>query len=219
MRILGLDISSQSTGWALLEDGAVLDFGVIKMRQPTHGERLVYFETRLKEILEASVVLARDVDLIAIEDVWVGKFALPAMILSRYRGIAEKVCWEWFRTEPLVRTATDFRKLLGLKYGVNLLPGKKEKLKTGKDSKQLTFELMCKVFDLKDRKLDFDRDNDMTDALAVALAAHLLGTDLGKQADQETAEKKAAQRAKKKEKRAANKEASSSRAVKPKRRK
>lgn len=204
MMILGLDISSASTGWALVEDGEFVEFGTIKMRQKSHAERLMYFEARLREILEANAVLARGIDMMAIEDVWSGKFIQPALILSRYRGIAEKVCWEWFKTEPLVRTATDFRKLLGLKYGTNLLPGKMEKLETGKDSKELTFDLMCKVFedDLKSYSLDFERDNDMTDALAVALAAHLLGTDFGKEIDAETAVKKAAAKAKKKEKRA-----------------
>ena len=193
MRVLGLDISSQSTGWAVLEDGQ-LDkschhYGLIKMKHKTHGERLAYFDNELH-----TIIVSYDVDMVAIEDVWAGKFILPSLILSRYRGIAEKVCWERFKTEPLVRTATDFRKLLGLKYETNLLPGKKEKLATGKDSKELTFELMCKVFDLK---LDFEKDNDKTDALAVSLAAYLLGTDFGQAVDAETASKKASKKAKK----------------------
>lgn len=192
MKILGLDVSSASTGWAVLEDGQLLsesDCGFIQMRQKTHGERLNYFEQQLK-----SIIAKHQVEMIAIEDVWAGKFIQPALILSRYRGVAEKVCWEHFKCEPLVRTATDFRKLVGLKHGTNLLPGKKEKVQTGLDSKMLTFQLMKRVFNLTG--FDFAKHNDATDALCVALGAHLIGTDLGKAADAETAAKKAAKKEK-----------------------
>lgn len=203
MKILGLDISSSSTGWAtltILQNGNYfIEFGIVKPLGKCHGAKLQFFEDQFEILLQI-----HKPDLIAIEDLWVGKFALPAMVLSRYRGIVEKICWKWFKTEPLVRTATDFRKLLGLKYQTNLLPGKKEKLETGKDSKQLTFELICREFDLK---LDFETDNDATDAIAVALGAHLIGTDLGKAADAEVAAKKAIQKAKKKAKREGKKNA------------
>ena len=83
MRILGFDISSASTGWAILEDGQlpVEGLGLIKMKHKSHGERLCIFEAELDALFRLW-----SPDLIAVEDVWGGKFIQPALILSRYRG-------------------------------------------------------------------------------------------------------------------------------------
>lgn len=171
MRILGLDISSASTGWAVLDDGVLLsrdNVGLIKFKakQP-HGERLVGFEARLREIITQFKP-----DLIAIEDLYLS-FTNPrvSVVLAYYHGAAKKVVWDLMGVEPIVETATNFRKVLGAKYGVNLLPGKKEKLATGKDSKHLTFELIQKIFGLDD--WTFSAYNDKADALCVGLAATL----------------------------------------------
>lgn len=169
MRILGLDISSASTGWAVLDDGVLAsrdNVGLIKFKakQP-HGERLVGFEKRLREIITEFKP-----DLIAIEDLYLS-FTNPrvSVILAYYHGAAKKVIWDLMGVEPIVETATNFRKILGAKHSINLLPGKKEKLETGKDSKHLTFELIQRIFGLDD--WTFSAHNDKTDALGVSLAA------------------------------------------------
>ena len=188
-KILGFDVSSVSTGWAVLEEGALVACGLIKTKAKTHGERLGVFEGRLGELCSFY-----EPDLIAVEDIWAGKFIQPALILARYRGIVEKLCWERYRAEPFTRTATELRKIVGQHFGTNLLPGKKERLVTGKGSKQLTFELMERVFALP--QLSFEKDNDLTDALCVSFGVQLI-LDLG--AKNEEGEKGEEQRGEKKE--------------------
>lgn len=170
-KIFGLDISSRSTGWAFLVDGvlaAPADCGKITMKQQTHGERLVAFEAELKRLLSLY-----QPDIIAIEDYWVSrKTPATSCILAFYHGVARKVVWENVKTEPVIHTATEFRKILGDRFGKNLLPGKKEKLETGKDSKQLTFELITEIF--KPAGWKFSSHNDVADALAVCLGTQML---------------------------------------------
>jgi len=169
-RILGLDISSASSGWAVLDDGYLIDqknCGVIKMKG-FHGERLVIFEERLGKLIEEYRP-----DFVSIEDLFLS-FRNPkvSVILGYYHGMAKKVIWQYLKVEPIVHTATSFRKVLGEKFGINLLPGKKEKLETGKDSKMMTFELIQRHFGLTD--WTFKKHNDTTDALAACLATYLI---------------------------------------------
>lgn len=82
MRYLGLDISSKSTGWAILEDDALVDYGVIK----TEGEgvtKLIDFYSQMNNILDQY----DNIDWIGIEDVYIEN-AKTVKVLSRYAGVA-----------------------------------------------------------------------------------------------------------------------------------
>ena len=54
MKILGLDISSVSTGYCIISNGRVLKSSLGLIQPPTkltYGERLLTFETELKNII------------------------------------------------------------------------------------------------------------------------------------------------------------------------
>lgn len=100
MKILGLDISSNSTGWAVLDDDTVLGYGVIK----TDGDgvvRLISFYTQLVNILEDY----NDIEWAGIEDTYIQN-AVTTKLLSNYHGVAMLV--------------------LGLKYGMKEILHKRQ---------------------------------------------------------------------------------------------
>jgi len=171
--ILGLDISSSSTGWAVLVDGYLInktDCGSIKMKQDTHGERLCFLEPKLTDL-----ITSYKPDLIIVEDMFLSfKNPRTVITLAHYHGLVRQVVWKTRGEDMAHYTVSDIRKILGSAFNVNLLPGKREKLESGLDGKHLTFDLMKKIFKLDD--FEFKKHNDATDALAVALARHLIGT-------------------------------------------
>lgn len=82
MKILGLDISSNSTGWAVLDDDTVVDFGVIK----TSGKdvaKIVDFYSQLVNILSDH----DDIDWVGIEDTYVQNI-VTTKLLAAYHGVA-----------------------------------------------------------------------------------------------------------------------------------
>lgn len=168
MRILALDISSVSTGWAVLENGKLVKqaYGTITMKQKLHGERLIYFEEQVSKLIEKY-----EPTHFFIEEIWKGPSPKTFKILAFYHGAAHKVCFKYFQKGPQVLGASATRKLIGNKYDVNLLPSKKERLIKKASSKQLTFEFIKKKFRL--RSFTFNKSNDITDAIALALGAHL----------------------------------------------
>jgi Holliday junction resolvasome RuvABC endonuclease subunit len=171
-KVLALDISSRSTGVCVYERGEILYCNVITLKQKSHAERLLIFEVAIK-----SIIAQYKPDFIAIEDCWRGLNAKTYKILSFYHGVTYKICYEILRQDPYVIMPSEIRKVIGDYAGVNLMPSKKERAKStdGLDSKELTFNFIKQKFNLSD--YTFEKHNDQTDAIAVAVAFNLASGD------------------------------------------
>lgn len=85
MKTLGLDISSTSTGWAVLSDRLVLDAcGVIDFNTKTpHKERMFILAETL-----ATLLLEHKPDWVVIEDTFLKANVKVTKLLNKYSGVA-----------------------------------------------------------------------------------------------------------------------------------
>jgi Holliday junction resolvasome RuvABC endonuclease subunit len=95
-RLLALDVSSVTVGWAVFDDSALLRFG--KWHPPgddgTHAERLSNYLHWLELMLEEW-----DVDLLVVERPYSARNRKAFFVLSRYFGVAEIAHWRYFAAE------------------------------------------------------------------------------------------------------------------------
>lgn len=150
--ILGLDISSKSTGYAVLKNGrwtkAKNSFGTIKIPEGLGlGERLTVFKEALVEVLERVKPSS-----IIIEETFAGRNMSTLKLLSRFSGVAIESCFSFLKVEPQVILASSVRSFLGC----------------GKSKKE-AFDYINKKYSLK---WSFEKYNDITDALCLALYLH-----------------------------------------------
>lgn len=89
MNILGLDIASQ-TGWCVLKDDTLTNYGVISIPGPMNlFQKLSFFEANLKKVLEDN-----EIDFCCIEDVILGASGVKTLsYLSRLNGVALLSCY------------------------------------------------------------------------------------------------------------------------------
>lgn len=147
--LLALDISSKSTGYAILEDGYLCfdTIGMIKINPKGQcGERLTKLEKEIKKILKKYKP-----DCIVIEDIFSGRNANTFKILSMFRGIAIKTIYEFTKQDPLIIMASKARSSLGIK-----------------NHKEDAFEFISKKYPTLNWV--FKKDNDMADAIVLGLA-------------------------------------------------
>ena len=159
MRVLGLDISQTSTGWAVLEDCLLVDYGTLEFdRKKKLGDNLMLFHEFLKSIL----LRHQPVDVISIEDTFTGKNPKTSALLTRYSGTAI-VTGRLFSSNSrmlLLMVATirsaisaDVKKFLA----ANHLP-----VCSGLVDKEEVFKYICSIHKLT------NVPNDVTDAVAAA---------------------------------------------------
>lgn len=105
MRVLGLDISTVATGWAIIEDGKLLKYGVICPDDELNDcEKNYYITQSVATVLK----LYKPNDL-AIEDTFMGKNVVTLKKLSR---IAGQIMYLWYhatRMEPIFYMASTAR--------------------------------------------------------------------------------------------------------------
>ncbi len=150
--ILGLDVSSVSTGYAILKHGRLykrLDiyYGLMKFSSKSpHPERLSLFREQLQDIL-----IAVEPDVVSIEDVFVGRNAKTSILLGKYSGVACEVVYTTLGIEPIIIDNKAVKKIIGSK------------------DKEDTFRIITEKFNLND--FVFGQMHDVTDALATAVCA------------------------------------------------
>lgn len=166
--ILALDISSSSTGVCVFKNGKILYCDTIKLKAKFHAHKLYIFEN----VLRAIFIKFKPAH-VAIEDCWQGSNRKTFKILSLYHGVAYKLCYEMTASDPFLLMPSEVRKVIGGVAGENLVPSRKNSVEG--DSKRLTFNLIQKVFNLDD--YTFEKNNDNTDAIAVAVACCLVNGD------------------------------------------
>jgi Holliday junction resolvasome RuvABC endonuclease subunit len=147
--ILGLDISSRSTGWAVLKNGrwskSGSSYGTIKIAsKDSVPKRLVSFRNQLHVLIKRVKPTH-----VVIEEVFAGRNISTAKLLSKFNGVAVELCRRTIRKDPLVVLATEVRRFLGC--------GSK---------KENAFKYVCDRYNLS---WDFKKFNDVTDALCLCL--------------------------------------------------
>lgn len=112
MKTMGIDISSKSTGWGVIEDGKLLEFGKINPTGTmTHAQKLYYFHVELERVISR-----QRPDDIAIEDVVQVKSVSVAKILARFNGVAIVEAYRYLQREPTMFEPTEWKKLV-MGYG------------------------------------------------------------------------------------------------------
>jgi len=119
MIILALDVSSVSTGWASLVTlkakkakspmAKVKGFGCISPKSSLATERLIMFESQLKNLvyeIKPDVCVVEDLNHLRNMDV--------VKVLASFLGTAKKICYEYHKTEPtLIRRSHALKQTLG----------------------------------------------------------------------------------------------------------
>lgn len=149
MIILSFDISSISTGCCVLKDGYVSKKLCTTINPPPKkqmGERLNYFAIAISDMIEKYKP-----DQIIIEDIFRGRNVNTFKVLAQFRGVAIQKIYELTGKDPISLMAVGVRKLIGC----------------GTD-KESAFKFINKKYKLR---YNFEKDNDKTDAIALALAA------------------------------------------------
>jgi Holliday junction resolvasome RuvABC endonuclease subunit len=149
--VLALDISSASTGVCVYSDGKIAYNEALRLKQKSHAERLLVFEVAVK-----AIIAKYRPDIIAIEDCWQGSNRKTFKVLALYHGVAYKICYETTRKDPFIIMPSEVRKILGGRAGI----------------KKLTYDFIVDLFSL--HGYTFEKNNDQTDAIAVALAYSLV---------------------------------------------
>jgi len=150
--ILALDVSSSSTGFAVLRNGrwnkSSTSYGMIKIPSKLPlGERLVMFRDHISTLLDKV-----NPDSVVIEDVFSGPNVSTMKLLARFSGVAVEVTRRNLKQEPLIALTSKVRAFL----------------KCGK-KKINAFDYVCDRYNLN---WSFNKMNDVTDAVCLALYLH-----------------------------------------------
>ena len=108
MKILGIDISSTCTGWALIENDQLLEFNkVMPTKHMSLGQKLCLFGTELNKIIEKYKP-----DEIAVEDVVQCSSVSVTKILSRFNGVALIEAYKYLQRDAELYTPSEWKKHL-----------------------------------------------------------------------------------------------------------
>ena len=150
-RVLALDISSRSTGWAVFENRELKDYGVILISSKlSWAERLSLFRTALVQLVEK-----HSPNTIAIEDIYRGPSFITFKVLSMFHGVAYEVCKTVGKVLPKPYKVLTIRKALGEMGSVVCT------------TKEQAFLIMNETLSLN---LKFSTGNDIADACAIVYA-------------------------------------------------
>lgn len=113
MKILGLDISTRSTGWSLIEDDKLLEYGkIVPSGSMSNAAKLHLFSIEISKILNKY-----NPDFIAIEDVVQVSSVSITKILARFNGVAILESYKYNQKDPQLYEPSKWKKLLGLSGG------------------------------------------------------------------------------------------------------
>ena len=110
MRILGLDTSTTSTGYAVLDNKRLISYGTIKTpKKADLLDKIIYIEEHIKQIIKA-----KEIEFIVIEDLAVTRSASTTKVLA---GLLYHLLVEFRKKELLVVQArpSEWRSVCGIK--------------------------------------------------------------------------------------------------------
>ena len=155
MKVLALDISSNKTGWALVEDLNLISYGVLDIKQHK-PDRLINNYTLF--MFKRELVTLFDIvkpDRVAVENVYLGTNTKVALSLAMMSGVARCFSYEFTGNEIATIYPSAVNKFLGF--------GRVKR----KERKKLLVEIVNIMFDLKLYK----KDDDIADAIGIAFVA------------------------------------------------
>lgn len=145
LRVLSLDISASSTGWAyVFGTNDIKDFGFIKTSPKFDtAERLSFFRQELENIFDTY----RPSNIV-IEDVYSGLNVKTLKLLSKFAGVAEEMC---------------FRKAGMAPY---IISNKTVKAYFKAKNKEELFNFLADILNWPKDEISFKKHNDLTDSIA-----------------------------------------------------
>lgn len=149
-KILGLDVSSASTGYCIINNGKLIkkSMGTINPNSKfSLGQKLLFFENELIKIIEAYAP-----DVIIMEDIYRGPNIKTFQTLAMFRGVCFKIVFNKLGKDPICVMPTEARKLISIG-----------------PSKEDGFNFVVNKYKLPD--FNFDTHNDICDAVVLGLAA------------------------------------------------
>jgi Holliday junction resolvasome RuvABC endonuclease subunit len=149
-KILGLDVSSSSTGYCIINNGRLLKstLGTINPNsKSSYGERLQYFSEQLIYLIQEY-----NPDKVVVEDIFRGPNAKTFKTLAMFRGVCFLTVFNETGKNPISIMPTEARKLVGTQ-GV---------------TKEDGFNFVMNKYAFSE--YTFDTHNDITDAIILGLA-------------------------------------------------
>lgn len=141
LRVLSLDISASSTGYAFSDGGSQIIYGVIKTsNKNSRAKRLKIYREELSTIIEELKPTH-----IVMEDVYSGPNVKTLVLLSKFAGVTEECCLSSFGIEP------------------HLIHNGTVKAYFRAKNKEGLFDIISDLLDLADAT--FKKHNDITDAV------------------------------------------------------
>lgn len=113
MIVLGIDISSVLTGWAVINDGTLGDYGRVDVKQYKHpaanNQTLFMFGNDIKQLISDSTP-----DYIAVENIYGGPNTKTVVLLSMMSGIARYFGYSYTGEEVLNIMPSQVNSLVGI---------------------------------------------------------------------------------------------------------
>lgn len=108
MVLLGLDVSSKSTGWAILENDKLIEYGKINPTDITfHCQKLNLFFIEINKLLNKY-----QPDEVAIEETVYVKNSKAFRVLTRTQAMALLAAYQYLRNEPKLYEPSHWKKQL-----------------------------------------------------------------------------------------------------------
>lgn len=169
VRLLSLDVSSTCVGWALFDEGHLINYGKYRPAGVEHAERLGTFAMWLRHLLEEH----RPVQLVAEAPFFAGRGPKTYALLSTYHGVVQVAYYDFFGTPMPGENGVQPRqvkRILRVKVGDEY-----------QDRKRLMVQLINKLYGLDLRYKEQDKtkrvsDDDIADAIAVGRAWLMRGS-------------------------------------------
>lgn len=165
-RVLALDTSSKCVGWAVFDDGRLLQHGRYVQQGKGHGQRLASFRTWTLALLQEFAP-----EQLVYEAPYAGRMRNTFGVLSKYAGVVESCHYEHFSREipPANAVAAHLvKKAIGATKG-----------RSHEENKKIVVLLVNQVFGLGLKYTQNDAtkktsQDDEADAIALNWAWHLL---------------------------------------------
>jgi crossover junction endodeoxyribonuclease RuvC len=153
--ILGLDVSSVSTGWAIIKNGRFyrrenIDFGVIKT---TNEDNISYRLSQFRDAVE-NILSINKPNIVVIEDTYRGPNVNTLKMLVRFGGVAQEITYRVLSIDPILVYTKEARSTIG------------------SQDKEEVFNIIVKKYKLNNFK--FKTHNDITDAIVLAIYGNSL---------------------------------------------
>lgn len=180
-RILGLDVSTKSTGWSIVDykNGKMelIDYGCIERHKMTVPEALINFERELTDIIEEFKP-----DVVSAEAPFVGSNRNTIQKLANFHGVMMMTLEKYQISFVYYSVMTLKSKVLG---GIKT----KNADGTKKDGKQMKMEVQAKVIETfgKNNFIKKSLNDDMSDSISCCMTYCLMD---GQEVEKKTKKKK-----------------------------